>query len=153
MVTTATTLWLKKTLCFAFFGDGFFYFYCKHLTFKANYENLISIFKMGQNIGLLFLHFFLSCCYKLEQGSRVTVYLLFSTILKVMTQSQMLYSCWLDQDIAPPTIFSLASCLWRKPKPIVHCSIQALILLQQISSLEFLQVFWLKSLTSQDSTK
>ena len=36
-----------------------------------------------------------------------------------------LYSCWLDQDIAPPTFFSLASWFWRQPKPIVHCSIMA----------------------------
>ena len=28
---------------------------------------------------------------------------------------QMLYSCSLDQDIAPPTIFNLASWYWRQP--------------------------------------
>ena len=33
-----------------------------------------------------------------------------------MAQLRMLYSYWLDQDIAPPTIFSLAS--WP-----IHCSI------------------------------
>ena len=27
-------------------------------------------------------------------------------------------SCWLDQDIAPPTFFSLASWFWRQPKMI-----------------------------------
>ena len=44
------------------------------------------------------------------------------TIPKVMTQLQMLYSCWLDQGIAPPTIFCLASWFWHQPLPTVHCS-------------------------------
>ena len=30
------------------------------------------------------------------------------SIIKVRTQLQMLYCCWLDQDIAPPTFLSLA---------------------------------------------
>ena len=33
------------------------------------------------------------------------------------------YSCWLDQDIAPPTNFSLASWFRCQPQPIVHCSL------------------------------
>ena len=38
-------------------------------------------------------------CYKLVQGFRVTCYSLVSTILKVMTWLQMLYSCWSDQPL------------------------------------------------------
>ena len=45
----------------------------------------------------------------------IEYYSLFSTIPIVMTQLHMLYSCWLDQDIAPYTIFSLASWFWRQP--------------------------------------
>ena len=44
-----------------------------------------------------------------------TIYSLVSTMLKVMIQLQMLYSCWLDQEIAPPTLFSLASWFWWQP--------------------------------------
>ena len=40
-------------------------------------------------------------------NKEVASYSLVSTILKVMTQLQMLYSFWLDKEIAPPTIFSL----------------------------------------------
>ena len=55
--------------------------------------------------------------------------------IKVITQLQMLYSCWLDQAIAPPTIFSLASWFWRWPLPIVHWSILAPSYWDQINTI------------------